>query len=77
MMRVIDILPRSKMEDFEEYIELPNEQLTDTEWLCGFYGELINEKLPLSSKIFNEIYEMSTPMWKNFWQTWKDEGILN
>jgi ribonucleotide reductase beta subunit family protein with ferritin-like domain len=61
----------------EGMIQLPEEnKATTQEWLRSFYGELMNEELPLSDKVFQQIYEMSTETWKGYWQYWKEEGIL-
>ena len=76
MVTLIEALPRSEMDSFEEYIELPNKQLTREEFLYSFYGDLIDSTLPLSEEKFNQLYDMSTESWKKHWQHWKQQGIL-
>lgn len=77
-MRLIDVLPRSDRDGFEEYIVLLEGNMTSERLMRNLYGdEIVVTKIPLSDKLFNEIYEKSTPLWKTFWKHWKDEGLLN
>ena len=54
----------------------PVDALATEETLRTMFGDAVDTNVPLSDGQFENLLQISTPLWKAQWQRWRSEGII-